>query len=204
MTKPINKSADIIPIGGKKLAKPEHDIPAFPCHPKTLAKISEISVIRDINVRAEQCVLAGINAEHEEGRTLLESCARGTDYFPDICRLRIETYQSLQSSALSDLQTQFRILITEKLQTRDDDQDFDPDYTEDRLYLLCNFLRNDFTIMPRELSNAFVVYYEDTIEMIVPWSKDESSSYADAALWVRCWLQDPELDDVFLLPNQIT
>jgi hypothetical protein len=125
MTKLTDKSADVIP--------------AFPCHPKTLARISEISAIKDINVRAEQCALAGINAEHEQGRMLLESCARGTDFFPDICRLRIETYKGLQSSALSDLQTQFRVLITEKLQTRDGDQSFDPDYIEDRIYLLCEF-----------------------------------------------------------------
>ena len=65
MTNLINKSADIIPIGGKKLARPEHDIPRFPCHPKTLSTISEISVIKDINVRAEQCALAGITAEHQ-------------------------------------------------------------------------------------------------------------------------------------------
>lgn len=43
MSKFTNKSADIIPIGGKKLTKPEHNIPAFPCYPKMLSTIAEIS-----------------------------------------------------------------------------------------------------------------------------------------------------------------
>ena len=110
MTNLINKSADIIPIGGKKLARPEHDIPTFPCHPKTLSTISEISAIKDINDRAEQCALAGINAEHQAGRTLLESCSEGTSYCRDICLDRLKMYQDLQALSPPKLRTQFRVL----------------------------------------------------------------------------------------------
>jgi hypothetical protein len=201
MTNLINKSADIIPIGGKKLARPEHDIPTFPCHPKTLSTISEISAIKDINDRAEQCALAGINAEHQAGRTLLESCSEGTSYCRDICLDRLKMYQDLQAFSPPKLRTQFRGLITQTLQYLNDDQDCE--YMNDRLYLLCNFLRNDRAIVPRELCDA-IRTLRDVTGMTVLWSEDETPSYGEAARWLRRWLQDPELDDVFLLPNQIT
>jgi hypothetical protein len=200
MTNLINKSADIIPIGGKKLARPEHDIPTFPCHSKTLSAIAEISAIKDINVRAEQCVCAGITAEHPEGRALLESCSEATTSWRDICILRLEMYQDLQARLQSELRKQFRVLITETLQCLSDDENCE--YMEDRLYLLCNFLRNDRAIVPRELCDA-IKSLRDATGMTILWSEDEAPRYADAARWLRCWLQDSELDGVYLQPNQI-
>ena len=200
MSNHINKSADIIPIGGKKLAKLEHDIPEFPCHPKTLSAIAEISAIKDINVRAEQCVFAGITAEHPEGRALLEACSEATTSWRDICIPRLEMYQDLQMRLPSELRKQFRVLITETLQNLNDDQDCG--HMEDRLYLLCNFLRNDLAIIPRELCDA-IKSLRDATGMTFLWSEDETPRYADAARWLRCWLQDSELDGVYLQPNQI-
>lgn len=152
MTKPTNKSADIIPIGGKNLAKPEHDIPAFPCHPKTLSTILEIALIKDINMRAEQCALAGITAEHQAGRTLLVSCSEATNSFRELCLIRLEMYQDLQVLVPSELRKQFHGLITQTLQYLNDDQDCE--HMEDRLFLLCNYLRNDRAIVSRELCDA--------------------------------------------------
>ena len=166
MSNHINKSADIIPIGGKNLARPEHDIPRFPCHPKTLSTISEISVIKDINVRAEQCALAGITAEHQAGRMLLESCSGGIGFYQDICRLRLEMYQDLQVLLPSELRKQFGGLITQTLQYLNDDQHCE--HMEDHLFLLCNYLRNDRAIVPPELYNA-IGTLRDATGMTVPW-----------------------------------
>jgi hypothetical protein len=200
MTKPTNKSANIIPIGGKKLAKPEHDIPAFPCHPKTLSAIAEISAIKDSNVRAEQCIFARITAEYPAGSALLVSCSEATNSFRELCLIRLEMYQDLQALVPTELRKKFCGLITQTLQYLNDDQDCE--HMEDRLFLLCNYLRNDRAIVPPELCDA-IGTLRDTTGMTVPWSKDEIPSYGEAARWLRCWLQDPELDDVFLLPNQI-
>ena len=201
MSKPTDKSADIIPIGGNKLAKPAHDIPAFPCHPKTLSAIAEISAIKDLDVRAEKCVFAGITAEHPEGSTLLESCRKSTTSCGDICIGRLEMYQDLQVLLPSELRKQFGGLITQTLQYLNDDQHCE--HMEDHLFLLCNYLRNDRAIVPPELYNA-IGTLRDATGMTVPWSEDETPSYGEATRWLRCWLQDPELDDIFLLPNQMT
>ena len=166
MSKFTNKSADIIPIGGKKLTKPEHNIPAFPCYPKMLSTIAEISAIKNLDVRAEQCVLARITAEHLEGRLLLESCRNATTSSRDICILRLEMYQDLQMRLPSELRKQFRDLITKTLQYQNDDQDCE--HMEDRLFLLCNFLRSDRAIMPRKLCDAIRTLRDLTWMTVVP------------------------------------
>ena len=116
MSNPSEKSADVIPIGGNKPTRPVHDIPAFPCHPKNLSAIAEISAFKDLDARAEQCVFAGITAEHREGRALLESCSGAKTIWGDTCTIRLEVYQKMQALLPSDLRKQFRILITETLQ----------------------------------------------------------------------------------------
>jgi hypothetical protein len=131
---------------------------------------------------------------------LLESCGGGIGFYQDICRLRLEMYQEMQMRLPSELRKQFRSLIIDTLQNLNDDQDCG--HMEDRLYLLCNFLRNDQAIVPRELCDA-IKSLRDATGMTFLWSEDETPRYADAARWLRCWLQDSELDGVYLQPNQI-
>src|ERR1017187_1092550 len=140
MTKRPKPTADIIPIEIEKRGKSLRDIPPFPYDPKALAKISKISAIKDINTRAEQCVLAGVNAEHEDGRRLLKSCCRGGGVYQDLCRLR-----RLDAAAL---RRQFSILTTGKKKILAAGQRVE--YLDDRLFLLCKFLRNDPTALPSE------------------------------------------------------
>jgi len=183
MTTLTDKFADTNPISDKILTNPQDDILAFPCLPRTLAEISKISAIKDIDVRAEQCVFAGITAEHESGRRLLESCSGGTSFYQAICRERIDLYESLQSLAPHELRSLYYDMIIKNHDSEYDDHDCGDD---ECIYLLCNLLRNDRTVMQQNLWEAIAEHY-DAIE-IIPCSSEEAPSYAGAARLVRCRL----------------
>ena len=185
MTKRPKTTADIIPIDIEKRGKSLRDIPPFPYDPKALAKISKISAIKDINTRAEQCVLAGVNAEHEDGRRLLKSCCRGGGVYQDLCRLRLQMFIDMRRLDAAALRRQFSILTTGKKKILAAGQRVE--YLDDRLFLLCNFLRNDPTALPSEFCATLEVL-SDSADLDGPRYGYGASSYAGAARWVRGWL----------------
>jgi len=201
MSIPPEKSANVIPIDFKKRGKSLPDIQPFPYDPKTLDKISKIAAIEDNNVRAQHCVFAGINAEHEDGRRLLKSCCRGHGPYQELCRLRLEMFIDMRRLDSAALRRQFSKLVDAETQSVIAGRRLE--YLDDRLYLLCNFLRNDATAMPFELCTTLEAIF-DAADLVGPWLDYGVSSFAEAARWARGWLEPIYPADFFDLPEPVT
>lgn len=74
------------------------------------------------------------------------------------------------------------------------------EYLDEHLYLLCNFIRNDSTVMPFELCATLDAIFDAT-ELVGPWLDYGVSSFAEAARWVRGWLEPVYAADFFGLPD---
>jgi hypothetical protein len=83
------------------------------------------------------------------------------------------------------LRRQFSILTTGKKKILAAGQRVE--YLDDRLFLLCNFLRNDPTALPSEFC-ATLEALSDSADLDGPRYGYGASSYAGAARWVRGWL----------------